>query len=192
MAITNGYATLDEFKQRVGSTSTQAANKAGLIEREIERNSRQIDRITGDKFYSVTLTTTRVNFDMGVNADGLVMSEDAKRIYFPGTITITSITSDGAALVVDEDYVIGQGFIEATNIFTTNRKTGVVITGTCGYTSVPDDVNEICLAMTEVSTGLGTYTVIDEAGNRTEITRSSMPSWVNDKLFLRKRFFSYG
>ena len=190
--ITNGYATVAELQQRCGLTSTQTANKTGLIEREIERNSRMIDRITGDKFHAVTLTNSRVNYSMGPNADGLVMSEDARTIYCPGTITITSITSDGTALVEDEDYIIGQGFIESTNIFTTNRKTGVVITGTCGYAAVPDDINEVCLAMTEVTTGLGTYTVIDSSGNKTAITRDSMPAWVDDRVFLRKRFFSYG
>ena len=58
MSITNGYATLAEFQVRTGLTNTQITNKTTLIEREIERNSRMIERITGDIFYPQTLNSS--------------------------------------------------------------------------------------------------------------------------------------
>ena len=165
-----------------------------MIEREIERNSRMIDKITGDKFYPITLTASRVNFMMGKNSEGLYMTEDAKRIYFAGTIlTLTSITQNGVALVKDVDYIQGSNFIVANNSrFTVDQTAGVLITGTCGYTTTPDVINEICLAMTEVTTGLGTYTMIDSAGDKTQITRDNMPDWVEERLALNRTYYDYG
>lgn len=193
MTITNGYATVEEFKVRTGLTADQVANKTTLIEREIERNSRIIDRITGDKFYPITLSSSKVIYDFGHNADGLHMSDDCERIYFPGEVgTLTSVTNDGSAMVADVDYIANSNFIEAVNYFTQERTTGVVISGACGYSSVPDDINEVCLAMTEVTTGLGTYTVIDSAGEKTQITRDNIPQWVADRLYNRIRMSSHG
>lgn len=193
MSITNGYCTLAEFTNRVGGNDNQIAIKRTLIEREIERCSRKIDKITGDKFYPITLTASKARYGMGMNSEGLYISDDAKRLYFRGKdITITSITNDGVALVADTDYYIGNGYLEAEGTFTTDKSTGVVITGVCGYSSVPDEINECCLAMVEVTTGLGKYTVIDEAGNKSEITRDNIPKWVFDMLFQFKRFDNYG
>ena len=193
MTIVNGYCTLAEFTTRTGLTSSQVTAKTALIEAEIERNSREIDRITGRMFYSLTLTSSQVRFDMGMNSDGIRMSEDALTITFPAPIlTITSITNDGTALVVDEDYYVNGDTLFSNTIFTTNRKTGVVITGTCGYASTPKDVVEICLAMTEVSTGLGTRTVVDSNGDKFDVTRDNMPDWVEERLYRRVRFDTCG
>lgn len=193
MTITNGYATVNEFQAKTGLTADQALAKTTLIEREIERNSRMIDRITGDRFYSITLDDSNVRFQMGFNPDGLYMSDDCKRIYCMGEWgTVTSVESDGVVLVEDEDYFVGTNYIEATGVFSYDRKVGVTINGTCGFSSVPDDINAICLAMTEVSTGLGTYTMIDSSGSKMEVTRDSLPDWVNDRLMLRRRFVEYG
>jgi hypothetical protein len=193
MAITNGYATVADFTTRSSLSSAQITAKTSLIEAEIERNSREIDRVTGRIFYSLALTASKVRFDMGMNAEGLRMSEDAMTITFPAPIlTITSITNDGTALVVDEDYYVNGDTIFSNTIFTTNRKTGVVITGTCGYAATPKDVNEICLAMTEVSTGLGTRTVVDANGDKFDITRDNMPDWVEERLYRRVRFDNCG
>jgi len=193
MAITNGYATLLEFQARTGITDSQLTSKTSLIEAEIERNSREIDMVTGRLFYTKTLTASKVRFDMGMNADGLRMSEDAQTITFPAPIlTITSITNDGVALVADTDYYVNGDTIFSNTIFTTNRKTGVVVTGTCGYAATPKDVNSICLAMTEVSTGLGTKTVTDSNGDKFDVTRDNMPDWVEEMLYRRVRFDSCG
>jgi hypothetical protein len=193
MTITNGYATVAEFRTRTGLTADQTANKTTLIEREIERNSRLIDKVTSNIFYTKTLTASKVRFDNGSNPDGLYMSEDAKYIYLAGdVITVSSVIQDGLALVVDVDYILGKDYIKAVNYFTTDETTGVIVAGTCGRATHPDEINEICLAMTEVSTGLGTYTVIDETGSKTEITRDMLPKWVDDRLGLFKRYYGVG
>lgn len=189
MAITNGYATLAELGVRVGMTSADLTNKTTLIEREIERNSRMIDTITGSFFYTKTLTASTVRFDLGYNADNLRLSEDAQYITFPAPIlTITLVSNDGTALVLNQDYFMGRYDITSNSIFSTNRRTGVAITGTMGYASTPDQINEICLAMTEVTTGLGTKTVTDSSGDKLTIARDEMPDWVADRLSLFMRF----
>jgi len=193
MAITRGYCTLTEFQKRTGLTSTQLTAKTALIEREIERNSRRIDQETNSIFYTRTLTDSKVRFDFPANSDGLVMSEDAYYISFPAPIlTITSITNNDEALTDGEDYFIEGNLLFSDGIFTTNRKNGVIITGTCGYSATPDDINEACLAMTEVSTGLGTITMIDANGDKTDITRDVMPDWVSDILNQRVRMDGVG
>ena len=193
MAITNGYATKEQFQTRCGLTSIQLTNKTSLIEEEIERNSRTIDKITGNLFYEKTLTASKVIYNFGLNSDKLRMSEDRTRIYFPGKIlTLTSITTSDDTLVADDDYYQGYDFIEASGTFPSDREDAVKITGTCGETTTPYDITKICLAMTEVTTGLGTYTVTDAGGDSTQITRDNMPDWVAEELYIYSRVDNYG
>jgi len=184
--ITNGYCSLVEFQTRTGITDATLTEKTSLIEREVERNSRSIDRKTSKIFYPKTLTASKVVDGFGINADGLIFV--GNRIYFPGIITsITEVVSDGTALTENEDYYLGLNFIEGEF---TGEKTGVLITGVCGQ--LPDDINEICLAMTEVTTGLGTYTMIGEGGDKVEVTRDNMPDWVDTMLELHIDYSNYG
>ena len=191
--ITNGYTTLAAFQARTGKTNNQLSDDTELIEREIERNSREIDRITGKRFYLQTLTNSKVVWGFGENSDGLRMSEDGCRIYFPSEdFTISAITSNNEAITEDEDYYTGHGFIEAESAFSSERKYGVKITGTTGSNTIPADVERICLAMTEVTTGLGTYTMIDSTGTKVDVTRDNLPDWVADSLFRHVRFDCFG
>ena len=193
MIITNGYATLIEFTARAGLDSTTVTAKTTLIEREIERNSRTIDQRTNTFFHSKTLTDSKVRFDFNANSDGIMMSEDATYIALPAPIlTITEVLNNDVAMVEGEDYYIEGNLLIADTIFTTNRKNGVVITGTCGYAATPDDINEVCLAMTEVTTGLGIRTVAGDDGSKLSITRDEIPEWVYDRLDLRVRYDNVG
>lgn len=193
MGITRGYTTLAEFQARTGQTDATITAKTTLIEREIERASRRIDQYTSSFFYTNTLTSSKVVYGFVSNSDGISMSEDATYISFPAPIlTITSVINDGVAMVLNEDYYIDGSVLFANTIFTTNRKNGVLITGTCGYASTPDDINEACLALAEVSTGMGIRTVIDPAGDKLEVTRDSVPDWVWDSLDLRRRYDGVG
>ena len=193
MSISLGYCTLVEFTARTGQTSATITAKTTLIEREIERASRRIDQYTDTFFYTKTLTASKVVYNFGQNSDGLMMSEDAKFIYFPAPIlTITSVVNDTITLVEDEDYYIEGNTLFANTNFSTNRKNGVVITGTCGYAATPDDINEACLAIAEVSTGMGIRTVIDPDGSKLEVTRDNVPDWVWDSLDLRRRYNGVG
>lgn len=193
MAIVNGYATSAEFQTRTGLTDAELAAKLALIELEIEANSRMIDLITGNIFYALTLTDVSVYYDSGISASGMYMAEDAQRVYFPGPIiTLTSVKSNNEALTVNEEYYARTDFIRSSGVFSTEQEYGVQITGSCGYAATPKDVKEICLAMTEVSTGLGTYTMLDSAGGKVEVTRDNLPDWVAERLFMRIRFDNYG
>ncbi len=191
--MANEYATLTEFQKRTSLDAAELIAKTDLINAELERNSRLIDKITGARFYKTTLTASKVRFDYGYNSDNLVMSANGQRIYFPSnTIVISEIKSDDVTLTVDEDYFIGTHFIEANSIFSCERINGVVITGTCGSDTVPPDVVEICLAMTEVTTGLGTYTMKDSGGSSVEVTRDNLPEWVEERIFMHIRFDTFG
>lgn len=193
MGITRGYATVDEFKARTGQPTATITAKTTLIEREIERASRRIDQYTSTFFYSKTLTNSKVVYGFNANSDCLMMAEDATYISFPAPIlTITSVINNEVAMVEGEDYYIEGNVIFANTIFSTNRKNGVVITGTCGYSATPDDINEACLALAEVSTGMGIRTVVDPNGDKLEITRDNVPDWVWDSLDLRRRYDGCG
>ena len=193
ITISNGYATVAQFQIRTGLTDAQTLNKTALIELEIENNSRIIDQVTSNIFYEKTLTASKAIFNFGTNADGLRMSENAQRVYFPGDIlTLTTVLSEGDTLTEDEDYYASTNFIESDGIFSTTRDNAVKITGTCGSATTPGDVNSICLAMSEVTTGLGTYTMIDSSGSKTDVTRDNIPDWVFNQLNHRVRYDSYG
>jgi len=193
MTITNGYATLAELQARTGIASATLTAKTTLCERSIERASRHIDQITGSFFYTKALTNSKVAYGFNFNSDGLIMSEDATFITCKAPIiSITSIIDDETTLVEGEDYFIDGNTIFANTIFTTNRKNGVKITGSVGYASTPDDINDCCLALVEVMTGLGIRTVLDPNGDKLEITRDSVPEWVWEKLDLRRRYIACG
>lgn len=53
MTITNGYATLDDFKERVGIADDDSDR---VLERVVEAASRAVDKVCRRKFYRQTLT----------------------------------------------------------------------------------------------------------------------------------------
>lgn len=193
MSILLGYATLAEFQARTGITDATKTAKTTLIERSIERASRHIDQYTNSFFHTKAVTNSKVAYGFNVNADGFIMSEDARYIECKAPIiSITSIVDDETTLVADDDYYIDGNTIFANTIFSTNRKNGIKITGSIGYATTPDDINDCCLALAEVMTGLGIRTVLDPNGDKLEITRDSVPEWVWDKLDLRRRYMACG
>lgn len=91
MAITNGYATLTEFKALPEITSSNATDDAA-IEDLIERASRAIDTYCGTWFYAATLTRY---YD---TPRGRCLELDAP------LLTITTLTNGDGSTVANTEY----------------------------------------------------------------------------------------
>jgi len=90
MAITNGYATLAEFKSLKDIATTDAADDAE-IENIVTRASRMIDTITGYWFYAATLTHY---FDV----------PDGREILFDFPLLTATTVTNGDTTVITSTY----------------------------------------------------------------------------------------
>ena len=82
MAITNGYATLAQFKQRFGLSTSDASRDADL-ELIIQSCSRQIEKQTGRMFYAGTAGTVRY-----------YTAQNPYRLYLDDFTAITALVTD--------------------------------------------------------------------------------------------------
>lgn len=145
MAITNGYATLDELKSRLDVTKVeQDAN----LEMMIEAASRQIDGWCSRRFYAVTEART---------LDG----EYGDALDLPGDLlSLTSLATDDGSRTYGTtwsatDYEFGGGppyqVIHASpagvHLFPRGRAM-VRVTGSWGYSAeAPHAIREACLLL---------------------------------------------
>lgn len=148
MAITNGYCTLQEFKDRLGNLTSTDAARDRYIEQMIEAASRWIDTYCSRRFYAATETlyfTAKESATLKVtdliSVTTLKTDADGDRTY-----ETTWATTDYD--LMPYNYTPKQ-WIEVTpnglNYFPTLKK-GVEIVGSWGYASTtPDAVNEACL-----------------------------------------------
>ena len=93
MAITNGYATLAEFKAHRAITSLSAVDDS-VAEILIGDASRMIDAVCGRWFYAATLT----RYLNVVNSRALDLGEDC--------LTITTLTNGDGTVVTTADYYL--------------------------------------------------------------------------------------
>jgi hypothetical protein len=151
MPITNGYATLDEFKTL---TDVETATRDADIERAIESASRTIELFTGRRFWqedgtAKTYTAKDYRYlmiDDLRNTDGLVVESDS--------------TGDGSyetTWTISADFVMGPsnpspGFPyeeihirEALFLSFPQIRDGVRVTGNYGWEAIPTEVNEATL-----------------------------------------------
>ena len=148
MAITNGYATLAEFKSYANITSTDAADDA-VIEDIIEGASRFIDTYTGRTFYGRSGTHY---FDTP-NGNTLHIDDD-------DLLSITTLTNGDGSVISASDYKLlplnkspkYEIYLEAgSNLSWETDSNGdevgaISINGTWGFSSsAPDDVKQACL-----------------------------------------------
>lgn len=149
MAITNGYATLDELKARLSIELGDDTDDA-VLEAVIESASRAVDGLCGRSFYAQAAQTryyTVEDWDC-IQTDDLVSvttiktDEDGDRVY----------ETTWAATDFELDPVTGPPY---TRIYVTptgsygfpwGRRT-VQIVGTFGWSSVPDAINEATLLL---------------------------------------------
>ena len=158
MAITNGYATLAEYKAYIamrglaGAVGTDASDD-GVIEDLIESVSRFIDRQTGRRFYADSGDTVYY-----------YQARNSQEVDLPDFASITTVSADLADSRSYTDYAgtdweaIPDNYSDeglpinglalspvSTSYFPTNRK-GIKITGKRGWPAVPDDIKDITLS----------------------------------------------
>lgn len=154
MAITNGYCTLNELRERLGSIASDSS-KDLLMEDCIEAASRWIDGYCHRRFYADSANSTRYYTaqstltlwlaDDVVSIGTLATDSDGDRTYE------TTWAATDYDLMPDNAAANGQPYtwIEVTpqgnNTFPTHNR-GVSIYGKFGL-ACPHDVREACLLM---------------------------------------------
>jgi len=163
MAITNGYATLNEIKAYLSISDTTDDT---LLEKLVESSSRSIDKIANRRFYADTSATTRLYraySDIFVYTDdisgtsGLVVKvdEDGNGTYSKTVTLNTDFILDPLTASA-----LGRPFTQLTMVSNTESwpifpgltqnglRPGVQVTAKFGWPSVPSDVNVACLILT--------------------------------------------
>ena len=163
MTITNGYATLADYKAWIsvrglaGSTGTDASDDV-VIEVLIEGASRYIDRETGRKFYADSADVTRYYMSedggLSVKIDDLSAAPTSVSLDTANVRTYTAIAATDYDLLPDNALVDGDPYrrLYVTpngNYFFPTWRKGVKIIGKFGFPSVPADIKEACLSITQ-------------------------------------------
>lgn len=147
MAIVNGYCTLQEMKDYIVTSTTDATDDA-VIEDIIEGVSRDFDLFTGRTFYARTEThtyDTPSDYELWIGDDDL--------------LTITTLTNGDATVITSGQYKLYPlnknpkyklCLLPTTGVYwdfdsNGNREGAISIVGTWGYSaSAPDDIKEAC------------------------------------------------
>jgi hypothetical protein len=155
MAITNGYATLAEYKAYASIDSTDATDD-GVIEDLIESASRYIDAQTGRTFYARTET----RYFSVPGSRELRFDDDL--------LTITTLTNGNGTTIASTEYYflprnvspkyalkLKEGSSTAWYPDSdSNYEYVISIAGTWGYTATrPDDISAACMEITKASYG---------------------------------------
>lgn len=143
MAITNGYATLDELKSRLDITG---AKDDANLEDMIEAASRQIDGWCGRRFYAATETRTldveygdALELDQDLLSVSSIVTDDGNRTY--GTTWEVNDYEFGGPAPYQVIYPSPAG----RYAFPRGRAT-VRVTGSWGYSATaPHAIREACL-----------------------------------------------
>jgi hypothetical protein len=155
MAITNGYTSKNEYKERFFDEGTGDTKDDGAIESAIEAVSREIDSICGQRFFTTASNETRYFTaerrhwlrlpERIISVNTLKTDDDADRTYentwqntdydlMPYNATLDSEPYRWIETSPDGDYSFPVGI----------RK-GVEISGKFGWSTVPKPVVEACL-----------------------------------------------
>jgi len=195
MSITNGYATLAEYKSYIanrglaGAVGTDASDDA-VIEDLIEAVSRRTDSITGRRFYVDTNDTAYY-----------YTAEDSYSMELPDFASITTVSvdyndqrsytdltaSDWEALPfnysAESKPIRGIAILPTSSAYFPVSRAGVKITGKRGFSAVPDDIKEAVLETVlhvystrsgQRSTGGSSITAAEAAINREDIPPHAM------------------
>jgi hypothetical protein len=193
MTITNGYATLAEFKiymtPRGGAEGTDSSDDTA-IENTIEAVSRLIDDVTNRRFYTTSDDETRYYTP---ECNSLLFIDDL-------SATPTSLKTDTgydraySTTVGSSDYDL-QPFNAAlkgwpytwveiaphSSAYFPEASKGVQIVGKFGFPSVPDDIKEVCLATSlnlyQSRSGQSTQGNVTVTGAGVVIRPQDIPAW---------------
>jgi len=161
MAITNGYATLAEYKAYIsmrglsGSVGTDTSDDT-IIENFVEGVSRYIDRETGRRFYADSSDTVYY-----------YQAKDSETVTLPDFASITTVAADfnnarSYTALTSNDYdflpdnytaeglpINGLALSPLSSYYFPVQRRGIKITGKRGWLAVPDDIREACLVIVE-------------------------------------------
>jgi uncharacterized phiE125 gp8 family phage protein len=194
IGISNGYATLAQYKAYQRITSTDVIDDA-FIETAIEAASRHIDSQTRQIFYASTETRY---FDTPASGGG--------EILFDAPLSsVTSVTNGDGNTVTTTDYyllptngtpkyaiglkdVSSQGWTLST---VNNSQSAIIIVGVWGYSAVPQDIYLACLELTKAfysrrfGENMTMKTIITAAG--VVQVPDGVPDWVAQVLISNMR-----
>lgn len=155
MAITNGYATLNELKARVGIPVADTTDDA-ILEAVVEAASRTIDVVCNRQFFSSAAQTRYFDVHSGVK----VFIDDLQSATLVATDRNLDRTFSNT--VVSADYELGPlsnaAYGRPYTVIRIKPLAGqsfdlgremLKITGTWGWATVPDAVNEACILLAE-------------------------------------------
>ena len=158
MTITNGYATLNDFKAYLFPSANYGTAEDATMEAAIESASRIIDAHTNRRFYSDTTVSARVYYadtpirctvDDFSTTSGLIIKTDTGD---NGTYDQTWASTEYILEPINSEIggVSGQPYntIVATipKLFpVTGRRPRIQVTAKWGWASVPDTVRQACL-----------------------------------------------
>lgn len=158
MTITNGYATLNEFKAYLFPSSNYGTAEDAQMEAAIESASRSIDAHTNRRFYSDSSATARVYY-----ADTPIRCTVDDFSTTSGLIIKTDTGDNGT---YDQTWAANEYFLEPLNgevggisgqpyntIIATvpkrfpvsGRRPRIQVTAKWGWAAVPDPVRQACL-----------------------------------------------
>jgi hypothetical protein len=198
MAITNGYATLEQLVQLLGTDAAQQATHTALLEDSITRASRLIDTITDTFFFKKPIANEVI--DRASLSDNLFkMSNFRKRITAPAPIiAVTEIKEDGIVLSEKTtfngpgDFVVRKVAGELSKVdhgLWSLAELGIEFSGDIGYDPAPADIESACLVIAAVLSTKDNKIVVDETGNEEEIVNRIIPTWQFEKLQSYKRHY---
>lgn len=163
MALTNAYATVDQFRQFVGRGVTMSDNTIAPIELALNSASRQIDRATGwlqHGFYKDSTVQTRtfeacdaygLDVPVGIaSTSGLIVKTDldASGTYETTLTSGTHFTLRPTDAVTDGWPYTQVEIIPSSSAYFPTMSDGrdlVQITAIFGWPAVPVEVTEACL-----------------------------------------------
>lgn len=160
MTVTNGYATLAEFKLWItvrGGTISTDTNDDAVMEDIIEHVSRYIDGQTGRRFYKNSVDETRYytpTESTYLPIDDLSATPTSISVDYSNaeTRSYTALASTDYDLLPENAATTGDPFTAVEIRFTSGdyfptQRSGVKIVGKFGFPSVPDNIKNDCLAI---------------------------------------------
>lgn len=162
MAITNGYATLAEYKLYIamrglsGSVGTDT-NDDTVIETLIEATSRYIDRETGRRFWKDTNDATRyytTEDPYYVKTDDISAAVTSISVDLANNRSYTALESTQYELAPINALLDGQPYrgvavIAATGQYFPTTPNGVKVVAKFGFPSTPTDIKDATLGIAQ-------------------------------------------
>lgn len=193
MVLTNCYCTVSQLKRSLKRPNSDGLIYDSLFEECITRASRNIDKYCNRIFYSKTITNEL--FDRyEYSENGLVVDKSGTKLLIPGTIiSISSIYNNNTLLTEYTDYVLYKkaGYIYKASGWSADRvttTTGIKLTMTYGESTTPSEIENICIELAKVYTGLDTRMVVGQNGDFQVEMGNKIPPHIKKSLDFWRRW----